>query len=708
MEITIFKNFNERKGNYELSRILNAIKEGRFKTEIENLRDCEDEKEKRKIKNSLLSFTPSMVLNNGRKISEGDTYSGLIHLDYDKIDDISKTIKHIKSIEFTHACFISPSGNGIKAFVRVSNEIGGHKDAFNILRNYYDSRVGEESDKSVKDLTRLCFVSHDPDLYLNEDSKVFNYLNFINDKTIQDVWEFTLRKESYIDGNRNNFIHLFACNANRSGIDINEVQKYCSTLSDSTISYEEIEKTIESAYDNNSHQFAEMQSVQFGQSGSKETDSPLIPDEVYENLPSVLKESCEVFKGRERDVYLTSALSIISGGLSNVQGLHDQNIVYPNLYSFIIAPAASGKGSMRYAQSLGNCYQSRLLEEYERAKSKYLVDLEVYNFKKKIAKKEEDIRNLKKPEEPKFQTFFIPGNTSSAMIHKHLEYNSGKGCISETETDTLTNALKQEWGGFSDVLRKGLHHETLSKSRITDLEYTVIEEPKFSLSITGTPDQVKSILSSTQNGLASRFIFYSFQAPPKWRKTYTKHISDSKQSRFMKFTQDLCDKFSNQNIIKFNLTESQGAILDKTYEYQLDEKYNSYLGDSSSLVKRLGLITYKIAMVLSAIRTDESILECSDKDFETAMKLTDVYLSHGLNVFETINNREGKLPLNDEIWINSLSVDFSTEEAIKNAEKLGIKERTAYKKLKKYVEDGIVQKKSFGQYKKIKLFKNVL
>ena len=38
---------------------------------------------------------------------------------------------------------------------------------------------------------------------------------------------------------------------------------------------------------------------------------------------------------------------------------------------------------MRYAQSLGNCYQSRLLEEYERAKSKYLVDLEVYNFKKK-------------------------------------------------------------------------------------------------------------------------------------------------------------------------------------------------------------------------------------------------------------------------------------------------------------------------------------
>ncbi len=700
METTIFKNFIERIGNRELTTVLKAIKEGTFKTKIELLRNSQDKYEKRKIKNSLYAFTPSMVLYTDRKISEGDTYTGLIHLDYDNIDDVSKTIKYIKSIAYTYACFISPSGNGIKVFVRVSSGMDKHKDAFNILRNYYDSRVGEESDKLVKDLNRLCFVSHDPGLYLNEHSKVFNYLNFINDKTVQDLWEFTSRKESYIDGNRNNFIHLFACNANRSGIGINEVQKYCISLSDSTIKSEEIEKTIESAYNNNSHQFAEMQSVQFGQSGSKEVDSPFIPNEVYENLPPVLRESCEVFEGRERDVYLTSALSIISGGLSNVQGLHDQNIVYPNLYSFIIAPAASGKGSMRYAQNLGDCYQSRLMEEYKESKSKYSEDLEVYNFKKKRAKNEEDIRNLNKPVEPKLKTFFIPGNISSAMIHKHLEYNNGKGCISETETDTLTNALKQEWGGFSDVLRKGLHHETLSKSRITDLEYTVIEEPKFSLSITGTPDQVKSILSSTQNGLASRFIFYSFQAPPKWRKTYTKHISDSKQSRFMKFTQDLCDKFSNQNIIKFNLTESQGAILDKTYEYQLDEKYNSYLGDSSSLVKRLGLITYKIAMVLSAIRTDESILECSDKDFETAMKLTDVYLSHGLNVFETINNREGKLPLNDEIWINSLPIDFSTEEAIKNANKLGIKERTVYKKLIKYVEDGFVQKKSYGHYKK--------
>ena len=56
---------------------------------------------KRKIKNSLYAFTPSMVLNSGRKISEGDTYTGLIHLDYDNIDDVSKTIKIHKGLSLT-------------------------------------------------------------------------------------------------------------------------------------------------------------------------------------------------------------------------------------------------------------------------------------------------------------------------------------------------------------------------------------------------------------------------------------------------------------------------------------------------------------------------------------------------------------------------------------------------------------------------------
>ena len=105
-------------------------------------------------------------------------------------------------------------------------------------------------------------------------------------------------------------------------------------------------------------------------------------------------------------------------------------------------------------------------------------------------------------------------------------------------------------------------------------------------------------------------------------------------------------------------------------------------------------------MVLSGIRTDKPIIECEDRDFETAIKLAEVYLVHGLNVFEKINNRENKLPLNEELWINKLPKEFTTAKAILIAKKLGIKERTVHNKLKDYSEIGILKKVKYGLHRK--------
>ena len=105
-------------------------------------------------------------------------------------------------------------------------------------------------------------------------------------------------------------------------------------------------------------------------------------------------------------------------------------------------------------------------------------------------------------------------------------------------------------------------------------------------------------------------------------------------------------------------------------------------------------------MVLSAVRIDEFEMKCENRDFETAMELTKVYLAHGLNVFEKINNRENKLPLNEERWMNKLPKEFTSAEAISIAKKLGIKERTVYKKLRDYLDNGLLKKVETGVYSK--------
>ena len=69
------------------------------------------------------------------------------------------------------------------------------------------------------------------------------------------------------------------------------------------------------------------------------------------------------------------------------------------------------------------------------------------------------------PEEPLYQTHFIPANSSSSAFLKSLQSNNNCGIIFETEADVLSGTFKQEWGGFSHLLRDAFHHETASMNR---------------------------------------------------------------------------------------------------------------------------------------------------------------------------------------------------------------------------------------------------
>lgn len=258
----------------EIRQVLECIKKGSWKKKIDPIRQAFDNNELEQansLKMALPAFTPSGTFNERRKKENIDSYSGLLHLDYDKVEDVESLKEIIVKIPFTYSAFISPSGKGLKVLVKTDAILERHTEFFNALRSHYDRIVGLESDRSVKDVTRLCFVSYDPELYLNESSKIFNIQNtsFESSVDISWVWSFTENKSVFQEGNRNNFIHLFACNANRCGIDIIETIRYASNYSDNTFPLEEIETIIKIVYNNNrfevgkcKHKTLEMKSKQ--------------------------------------------------------------------------------------------------------------------------------------------------------------------------------------------------------------------------------------------------------------------------------------------------------------------------------------------------------------------------------------------------------------------------------------------------------------
>ena len=700
----------------EIQKVLKEIKTERWKKQIDEIRYHNRNGDIEKagfLKMRLPAITISATFKEGgRKKGDIDTYTNLLHLDYDYIDNVQELKAKIVDIPYTYAAFISPSGKGLKVLIKSDNILSTHTFTFNALKRYYDRIVGVDSDIKVKDFTRLCFVSYDPDLYLNEDAEVFEAQSYPNNETKSEkdiawVWNFTANKKEFIEGNRNSFIHLYACNANRYGFDINETLNYAYRYSDSTFNNEEIERTINSGYKNNIHEKGSVTKPAISAILPKEiptiTKSPYIPEDIYDVLPPTLKEACNVFKGRERDIFFTSALSVISGGLHNISGMYANEIVFPNLFCLIIAPPASGKGVMKYSKQLGDCYHDFLLNQSREKLKEYKKEKRIYELKVKKAKTDQAIDALTEPDKPKSKLFFIPGDTSSAMIVKHLVDNEGIGCICETEADALTNALKQEWGGFSNIIRKGFQAEIISQSRKTDLEYSEIKEPKFSLALTGTPNQLDLLITSVQDGLFSRVLFYSFNAAPIWKTTYTSGISRSNKEIFEDYSAALCDKFKCNTIQKFAMTEEQGLKLDNTFSELLIHNTALYDEDTSSTIKRLGLMCYKVAMTLSSVRSNDTQILCSDDDFNTALYLVkEVYLIHGINMLNRITKKSKSLNTTQTTLYNWIQTkdNFTRSEISKQANPLGIKDRTLSDILKRFIELKLIKKVSHGVYTK--------
>lgn len=686
----------------DISYVIQKITNSELSRKIEEIRSTSDKAKKNSLKERLPSFTVSATFKDRRIKENVKDYNGLIHLDYDGIENPEELKDQVSKLETTFCAFTSPSGKGLKVFIKTNARLENHEEAFNELKHLYDTYAGINSDKSVKDVTRLCYASSDPCLYLNNESIEFDVVEYLKpvettqQYTPKDAYNYTSNILTFNSGSRNVFTYTYACNSNKCGINESDSIDYIAKFSEPDFTYNEIERTVKNAYKRNSSEFAILQYCNTATFETERIQSPFISDEIYENLPSILKEACSHFESRERDVFFISAITVLSGFFSNVKGSYDRKLVYPNLYSFIVANAASGKSAAKYAKVFGEDYHLQLrrnsqesIKEYRKAKAEYYKN-----------KKSKNINDIQEPAKPKQLMFFIPGDISEASLVGHIGDNEGKGCVFETEADTISGANKQEWGGFSPVLRKNFHHEDISRSRKTDDEFTEISNPRFSFLTTGTPDQVKRLIPNSEDGLYSRFLFYIFSTPYKWRTTFTEKIDDSMDIILSKLGKSFCDNQKNSAQRSFALSPSQGEKLDNTFEKRLIKmNYEGCRDEAVSVLLRHGLIAFKIAMTISALDSKEDTIICSDKVFDLSIKLTtDILLVNSIEQLNKISRSNKKSKQN--LFLKSLPNKFDRKQAVEIASQIGIPKRSADGYLKIFQEKNKIIKQKHGSYHK--------
>lgn len=439
--------------------------------------------------------------------------------------------------------------------------------------------------------------------------------------------------------------------------------------------------------------------------------TPLISTTVYENLPDFLKNSLIPFKeSRKKDVFLTSALVIISGCIPEVTGVYKQDRFYPNLFSFIIAPAASGKAVLKNAKSLGDKIHENEIRKSINASNEYEKLSKTYDSWEDSGEFENN--KPEKPTKPKNRILFIPADCSQSKLIELLKNNGGNGIICETEADVMSGANKQDWGGYSHMLRQAYHHEKLSIAR-KGLDLLIeIDNPRISVALAGTPSQVPKLIASAEDGLFSRFIFYAFKTDANWEDPSPQEDSIEYGPYFKTLSESLCDEvcFLEANPTNVELTKIQWSKFNQFFSKKLSDVIIFHHEDAASVVYRLGLIAFRLCMIFAAFRKMETKkpdlnIESLDKDFENALLLSDVYLKHSLLVYGNLPNESQsnnyKLPDNKRKFFESLpETVFKRKYAVDLGNKFDMTPRTVDNFLKnsvpsilKLIRTGYYQKK---------------
>ena len=269
MICTIFKNINTlvNEPHYiNVDAALKRISEGKSKQKVEEIRNTIDKEKRQTLKKFLPCVCFSGKFLKGRKDTDLIEHSGFIVLDFDNIDDLRNKQNDLINNDFVYACWVSPSGNGLKALIRIADG-RKHREHFAALKEMFP-----EIDNSGANQSRVCYESYDPDIYTCPDAEIFNKVveveKIYTKERVSDNDEEIFKKlltwlsnknEAFVSGERNNFIFKLSAACCKFGIEQYSTENLIQHefLSNSDFSRGEAKRAIYSAYKTNKNRFGD-------------------------------------------------------------------------------------------------------------------------------------------------------------------------------------------------------------------------------------------------------------------------------------------------------------------------------------------------------------------------------------------------------------------------------------------------------------------
>ena len=258
MTVTIYKNLKEITNGFhrDVNYVFDRIKNGKSKVLVEQIRAENDEQKQQELKKQLpaINFQGIFKERNDKGIKQ---FSGLMPLDFDKFKDkaeMDALMESLKDNEYVFAMFISPRGNGFKLIVKIPIDgAANYKGYFDALKNYFNS---EYFDVSSSNISRLCYESYDPNIYINNSALIFaeveepEYSDIgtqtplfaiqSDNRIIQNLLTWWRKKYGMSKGSRNENLFKLAMALNSFGISKSEAMNVLSEFQEKDFTLSEI------------------------------------------------------------------------------------------------------------------------------------------------------------------------------------------------------------------------------------------------------------------------------------------------------------------------------------------------------------------------------------------------------------------------------------------------------------------------------------
>lgn len=262
--ITVFANVRDVENPFykEIDDVLNDIKTGSNKAYIEKIRK-ESDKEKRnllKAKLKSICFSGEFSYRSAKNCIK---HSGFACLDFDDVEEPDVLRDSLQGNDYIYSAFVSPSGNGVKAIVKFPPSIKDHKKYYEAICETFETKL----DTKTKDVSRVCYESYDPELFINKDAKVWELKKEYTETTIKNnypehfqikdtsqkaevIIKWFNKKFTLNVGERNNNLFRLACALNRAGMPKSECESLFNSFYSNGLKEGEIENITKSAYKN--------------------------------------------------------------------------------------------------------------------------------------------------------------------------------------------------------------------------------------------------------------------------------------------------------------------------------------------------------------------------------------------------------------------------------------------------------------------------